>query len=199
MGIGVIGIDFDLTTKKCACWLCVKRNQFLAVSRTVCMLLWKGVSMSKKRIKITLLIIAPIVAIAFLVIVNYPSLVREMNRITFLRNVARLEDGDIVKLRDLATFDWDSVYRIGPYSDGFARTLSERYAVDIRVTPSSTVFWFLEEGRVVATIRNRNGFRFCLPILIHRGLNHYIPHYFRATRRTPQSTILLCPHDRCFY
>jgi len=150
--------------------------------------------MNKKR----LLRIASIVGVAFLIIASFPSLVRERNRITFLKNVTRLEDGDRVKLRDLATFDWDSVYPIGPYSDGFARTLSERYAVNIRVTPFATVFWFLEEGRVVARIPNGRGFRFCLPIL-RRGLNRYIPHYFRATRRTPQSTILLCPHDRCFW
>jgi len=148
--------------------------------------------MNKKR----LLLIVSIVGIAFLVIVIYPSIVREMNRRTFLSNVARLEDGDIVKLKELATFEWDKMYIILPYGGRTSvERFEKRYSLHLRSTVNLIPYWppfpsvyllFINDNRQVAGILSDREF-FMAPSIRPLSFCFSDDNYFVAGRSAPES------------
>jgi len=108
----------------------------------------------------------------------------------FVKNVAKLEDGELVELKELAAFDWDVMYIITPYSD--AQWVNERHSLNIRSSPVhfNTDLLFIKDDELVARIfgGHRESFRIFLPIdpLIY----YYSESYYFSVQKTGSLVVL---------
>jgi len=144
-------------------------------------------------ILIALMVVSAITVIAFYnnsFIGDRPSN-RENPEQIFINNVAKLEDGDLVELKELAAFNWDIMYMIVPYSD--AQRVNERHSLNIRSSPRrfNTDLLFIKDDELVARIsggRHREVFSIYLPI--HPRTYYYSESYYFSVQKTGSLVVL---------
>ena len=150
-----------------------------------------------KKITVILVLIALAVVPVITVIALYNSFIGERPsngenpEQIFINNVAKLEDGDLVELKELAAFDWDIMYMIMPYSD--AQRVNERHSLNIRSSPRSfnTDLLFIKGDELVTRIsggRHREVFSIYLPI--HPLIYYYSESYYFSVQKTRSLVVL---------
>jgi len=137
-----------------------------------------------------LALIKVVLTIAIISLANN-SFTMANNEQIFINNVAMLEDGDIVELKELAAFDWDIMYMIVPYSD--VQRVNERHSLNIRSSPVhfNTNLLFIKDDELVATIsggRHREIFSIYLPI--HPLTYYYSESYYFSVQKVRSLVVL---------
>ena len=142
--------------------------------------------------KMILIITVIFLAIFLFACVNF-IFIEERPEQVFLKNVAKLEDGDIVELKELATFDWDIMYVIMPYSD--AQWVNEKHSLNIYSQPDFPYvdLLFIKNDKLVAEISSAR-YRKIFYIYLHIEplfYNYSEDYYFSATRDSQESPVWL--------
>ena len=151
--------------------------------------------MRRKSIKAAAIITFPIVFIALLGVNIYISSLPCPNRQIFLSNLAKLEDGAVVELKEIATFDWDKMYIVTPYGGrSIIGRLEKRYSLNIRSRNLSSCWpsfprvylMFINDNRQVAGFLSDMEF-FIAPSITPLSFYAGDDNYFVAERRNPES------------
>ena len=138
-----------------------------------------------------------VITIAFMVpFIFINDFINYRNTRIFLRNLAELEENDVIELKELATFDWDKMFVITPYGWRSAEEFNRAHSLNLRFTPPMSDHFllviFVKNDKQIATISSnrRLGERFWFTIPTKSVLYYCDDNYYTVPRRWSQSVTL---------